>query len=95
MSDELKFPESRQYGGRGQRSGAIQLIGSKDLAIEILKSRAERAERMVERLIEAGNALDRWVVHFMVRNHATTATQISWHALVAEWQANQKGDSNV
>jgi hypothetical protein len=60
-----------------------------------LQAEVEATKAMVERLIEAGTALDRWVIHFMVRDHATTATQISWHALVAEWQANQKGDSNV
>jgi hypothetical protein len=92
MSDELKFPESRQYGGRGQRSGAIQLIGSKDLAIEILKSRAERAEQMVERLIEAGKKLS---IIALLNTREDIETWERWHALVAEWQANQKGDSNV
>jgi predicted RNase H-like nuclease (RuvC/YqgF family) len=48
-------------------------------------SRALKAERMVERLIEAGNS----VTIYRLADWET------WAALVAEWQANQKGDSNV
>lgn len=73
---------------------AIRRTGNTNRAF-VEQKRAERAEQMVERLIDVGNTLDRWVVHFRSKEDATTTTQINWHALVAEWQANQEGDSNV
>ncbi len=58
---------------------------------DALLARAERAERMVERLIEAG-----WVIGSAFPLLRKTQTDIdTWDALVAEWQVNQKGDNNV
>jgi predicted RNase H-like nuclease (RuvC/YqgF family) len=52
-----------------------------------LKRKLANAEQMVERLIEAGERLS---------IHSRMVDDIDvWNALVAEWQANQKGDSNV
>jgi AraC-like DNA-binding protein len=55
--------------------------------IRPLRAERDRAVSMVERLIEAGERLS---------IHSRMVDDIDvWNALVAEWQANQKGDSNV
>jgi hypothetical protein len=59
---------------------------------DALLKRAERAEQMVERLIEAGKKLS---IIALLNTREDIETWERWHALVAEWQANQKGDSNV
>jgi hypothetical protein len=50
------------------------------------------AESMVARLIDIGNVL---VDQNDMDNGAVMAAEDEWQALVAEWQVNQKGDSNV
>jgi len=50
-----------------------------------LQARAERAEQMVERLIEAGNFVCK-----ASDNLEEMAFITNWHALVAEWQARNE-----
>ena len=63
LSHEQVAAEKR-ISGRGQRSQPLQLIGSKDFAIDILKHRAELVEyyaedleKCISQLIEAGDKL--------------------------------------
>lgn len=86
MTDELKACE-----WCGKPLGKFELH-ERLHCVYALRERAEKAEAMVERLIEAGKKLS---IIALLNTREDIETWERWHALVAEWQANQKGDSNV
>ena len=60
-----------------------------------LEADKKRAEQMVERLIEAGDEYGVCLHNPDINRFHRLIDAGVWHALVAEWQANPKGDSNV
>jgi len=58
-----------------------------------LESRAEKAEAMVEKLIEAGNALDDAVdFAWGIGEYEPDPEQLEWRAIVAEWRKETNDD---
>jgi len=77
LYDRLKISETKLYE---QKRANRHLIVELDLA----NCRAERAERMVERLIEAGKKLS---IIALLNTREDKETWERWQALVAEWRA--------
>ena len=72
---------------------AEECIDKGSAQVKQLQSERDRAREMIARLIEAGEILHATIADIDYERHAYPC--LAWHALVAEWQANQKGDSNV
>ena len=83
LYDRLKISETKLYE---QKRANRHLIVELDLA----NCRAERAERMVERLIEAGNEVANYRhEHWWGWEMDITNTIGVWRALVAEWRSEK------
>jgi hypothetical protein len=78
MSDELKVCE-----WCGKPLGKFELH-ERLHCVYALRERAEKAERMVERLIEAGGEI---VDEAQLQEPDVSELREAWQALVAEWQA--------
>jgi hypothetical protein len=78
MSDELKACE-----WCGKPLGKFELH-ERLHCVYALRERAEKAERMVERLIEAGGEI---VDEAQLQEPDVSELREAWQALVAEWQA--------
>ena len=80
MSDELKHLLFKliQANSYSSEENFIKLHNEFCQAIDALLARADRAEAMVERLIEAGNALD-------IPPDDFSEEQKEWREIVTEW----------
>jgi len=83
MSDEVVNISSCTSADYSVREVGRAILGE----IYALLARAERAEQMVERLIEAGKRLADWVDY-----DGDIVMLSDWHALVAEWEQRRKDD---
>lgn len=60
---------------------------------DLAHNRAEKAEAMVEKLIEAGNALDDAVdFAWGIGEYEPDPEQLEWRAIVAEWRKETNDD---